>query len=81
MRGIMSCLDRNWISDELIFSGSVFGNVSFDTYEKLRAESEYAAWMYVHGFRANHFTVSVNSLKGFDGIEGVNKYLTDNGFC
>ena len=46
----------------------------------LRAESEYAAWLYVHGIRANHFTVSVNSLKGFRGIEEVNNFLKDNGF-
>ena len=71
---------KTWISDDLIFSGSVFGVVSFDTYEKLRAESEYAAWMYVQGFRANHFTVSLNSLERFAGIEEVNKYLIDNGF-
>ena len=69
-----------WNSKDLIFAGNLFGKPSFDTYEKLRAESEYAAWLYVHGFRANHFTVSVNALRSFDGIEEVNAFLKENGF-
>ena len=69
-----------WKSDDLIFSRNVFGMPSYDVYESLRAESEYAAWLYVHGFRANHFTVSVNSLEGFNGIADVNEFLKDNGF-
>ncbi|MEI6748621.1 MAG: DUF1338 domain-containing protein [Bacteroidales bacterium] len=67
-------------SDELLFSGNIWGTPSYETYEKLRAESEYAAWVYVYGFRANHFTVSINSLKKHNTIEKVNKLLKDNGF-
>ena len=48
--------------------------------KKLRSESEYAAWVYVYGFRANHFTVSINALKKYDTIEKVNQLLKDNGF-
>jgi hypothetical protein len=69
-----------WNSNELIFYGNVFGVPSYKVYERLRVESEYAAWLYVHGFRANHFTVSVNSLNGFRGIAEVNKFVKDNGF-
>ena len=69
-----------WETKDLIFAGNPFGKPSFEIYEKLRAESEYAAWLYVHGFRANHFTVSVNSLKGFESIEEVNAFLKENGF-
>ena len=29
----------------------------FQVYERLRAESEYAAWVAAFGIRANHFTV------------------------
>jgi hypothetical protein len=68
-------------SEELIFSGSVFGKPSFSVYESLRTESEYAAWLYVHGFRANHFTVSVNGLESFSGIEEVNQCLKDAGYA
>lgn len=67
-------------SDELIFSGQIFGKPSFASYEKLRKESEYAAWLYVYGYCANHFTVSVNSLKTLPEVCLVNKFLKQNGF-
>jgi hypothetical protein len=65
---------------ELITSGTLFPSLSFDLYNRLRKESEYAAWFYVFGFRANHFTVSVNSLKKYRSIEEVNELLKRNGF-
>jgi hypothetical protein len=68
-------------STELIFSGSIFNPLSFDIYNKLRAESEYAAWFYVFGFRANHFTVSINALKKYNNIISVNNLLKENGFA
>ena len=67
-------------STELIFSGSIFKPLSFDIYNKLREESEYAAWFYVFGFRANHFTVSVNHLKKYDSIQKVNQFMKSHGF-
>lgn len=67
-------------SDELIYSGNVWGKSSFEVYEKLRAESEYAAWVYVYGFCANHFTVSVNGLKKLNTLEQVNEFLKEKGF-
>jgi hypothetical protein len=33
------------------------------TYLNLRKESEYAAWIYAHGYRVNHFTIRINSLQ------------------
>jgi len=66
--------------DQLIFAGSLFGKPSYKVYEKLREESEYTAWLYVFGYRANHFTVSVNALEKFTGIEEVNDFLKKNGF-
>jgi hypothetical protein len=68
------------ISDDLIYSGNVSGIPSFEVYEKLRKESEYAAWLYVNGFCANHFTVSVNRLKKLDSIQKVNAFLKSHGF-
>ncbi len=67
-------------SNELIFAGNVSGTPCYKTYEKLRFESEYAAWLYVNGFRANHFTVSVNALREYDTLEKVNTFLKSNGF-
>ncbi len=67
-------------SEELVHSGNRWGTPSWEVYQKLREESEYAAWVYVYGFRANHFTVSINALKKFDTIQKVNTFLKENGF-
>ncbi len=67
-------------SPHIVLSGRSWETPSFETYEKLRQESEYAAWVYVYGFRANHFTVSINALKTLNSIQKVNQYLKDNGF-
>jgi hypothetical protein len=67
-------------SDEIVFAGNCWGQPSYDTYNKLRDESEYAAWLYVYGFTVNHFTVSINSLKKYDTVPKVNQLLKDNGF-
>lgn len=67
-------------SDELIFSGYAWQIPEYNRYEALRKESEYAAWLYVNGFRANHFTVSVNHLKTMNDIFSVNDFLKQNGF-
>jgi len=74
-------MSNDVLNNPLIFlTGRTWGKPSFDIYQKLRDESEYAAWVYVYGFRANHFTVSINSLKQFPEIKQVNDLLTDNGF-
>ena len=65
---------------DLIYKGSVWNKPSFETYQKIRTESEYGAWLYVHGFRVNHFTVNINTLKKYDTIEKVNKFIKDSGF-
>jgi len=67
-------------SPNLIFQGTIFTSVSHAVYMRLREESEYAAWMYAFGYRANHFTVSINYLQKFDGITAVNSFLKENGF-
>jgi hypothetical protein len=67
-------------SDELIYSGSLSTEISYEVYMKMREESEYAAWFYVFGFRANHFTVSINSLKKYDNIFKVNDLIKSMGY-
>ncbi len=52
---------------------------SFATYEKLKQESEYAAWFYAFGFRVNHFTVLINRLKKFTSVQSVNAFLKQKG--
>jgi hypothetical protein len=67
-------------SRELIFSGNTWGTPTYEQYNRLKQESEYAAWVYVFGFCANHFTVSVNALKTYNSLEKVNQLLKDHGF-
>ncbi|PRZ25189.1 DUF1338 domain-containing protein [Flavobacterium granuli] len=64
--------------EDLVLSGAVWNANSYDTYVSLLEESEYAAWMYVYGFRANHFTINVNALTDFENLEELNAYLKDN---
>ena len=66
-------------ADNFLYSGTHW-QVSTDTYKKLLAESEYAAWMSAWGYRANHFTVNINTLAKFDNIHDVNQALKDAGF-
>ncbi|GLT20092.1 DUF1338 domain-containing protein [Vibrio zhanjiangensis] len=54
--------------------------LSFDDYQQLAKESEYASWLAAHGYGANHFTVSVNQLAAFDEVQQVNDHLRQAGF-
>lgn len=66
-------------ADNFLYSGTHW-EVSFDQYEALLAESEYAAWVSAYGYRANHFTVNINELTSFDCINVVNDTLKESGF-
>ena len=57
-----------YLSEALIFSGSIFNPLSFVINDILRIESDYAEWFYDFGFRAYLFTVSINSLKNSKNI-------------
>jgi len=72
--------DELVFGNDLVFAGNVWGPPSYKTYELLRGESEYAAWLYVYGFVTNHFTVSINSLKKLNTIQKVNTFLKNKGF-
>ncbi|MFZ0282055.1 MAG: DUF1338 domain-containing protein [Bacteroidales bacterium] len=67
-------------SEELLFSGAISNPPSYEIFNRLREESEYAGWFYIFGFRANHFTVAINSLAKYDNIYHVNELLKKNGF-
>lgn len=66
-------------ADNFLYSGTHW-SVSHDDYKTLLAESEYAAWMAAWGYRANHFTVSVNHLHKIDELAEVNDILKQAGF-
>lgn len=65
---------------DLLFSKRCWNPINYASYEALRKESEYAAWFYVYGFRANHFTVAVNHLQSISSLEEMNEFLINNGF-
>jgi hypothetical protein len=66
---------------EVLTAGNVWEEKpSYEVYNKLREESEYAAWLYLYGFTVNHFTVSVTHLKKLNSMEKTNQFLKTNGF-
>jgi hypothetical protein len=48
-------------------------------YQELLKESDYAAWVLAFGYRPNHFTVFINSMKKFSDIFKLNDFLKANG--
>ncbi|QDP02467.1 DUF1338 domain-containing protein [Thalassotalea sp. PS06] len=66
-------------ADNFLYSGTHW-QISYSDYQTLLAESEYAAWLAAWGYRANHFTVSINHLEGIDCINKVNDIVREGGF-
>lgn len=65
--------------DKFLYSGAHW-SITLADYEILAAYSEYAAWMSIWGFRANHFTISVNHMYNFNSVESINEQLKQSGF-
>ena len=54
---------------------------TLNNYQRLAAESEYAAWVIYNRYYLNHFTISVHNLKHpFNMIADFNYFLEINGF-
>ncbi|MDC8004189.1 DUF1338 domain-containing protein [Aureisphaera galaxeae] len=78
---IIDSIDFNKLDPmELLFAGRLWELPSYEIYSQLLEQSEYAAWLYVNGFCANHFTVAVNDLTTFSNLESVNAFLKEKGF-
>lgn len=73
-------MERGAESHPLFASSGRHWQLDRATYQRLAAESEYAAWVAAFGLRANHFTVSVNHLTSFSGLADLNDFLADKGF-
>lgn len=58
-------------SPDIFWSGTLWSPISWDEYQLLAAESEYAAWFATIGIRTNHFTISVTDLKKHPQVEDV----------
>jgi hypothetical protein len=68
------------VEKELFIASGRSWNLTFEQYIELLRESEYAAWTAVFGYRANHFTVSLNHLTTFFNLNEFNNFLLENGF-
>ena len=66
-------------AENFLYSGRHW-QLSTQEYQSLISESEYAGWLAAWGFRANHFTVSVNHLNNIDTLADVNTLLKEAGF-
>ncbi len=64
-----------------LHTGRLWPLPSFQTYQTLLSESEYAAWFSIWGLRANHFTASLNHFKRYQNIADVLTLLNENGFA
>nr|GMD98020.1 uncharacterized protein LOC109147171 isoform X3 [Ipomoea batatas] len=54
---------------------------SFEEFQKLARESEYAAWTLVNGYALNHVTISTHRLKSnLASIDSFNRFIEENGF-
>ena len=73
-------IDAKDVTNELFVASGRTWNLSFEEYIALLRESEYAAWTAVFGYRANHFTVSLNHLITFFDLYEFNDYLQAQGF-
>lgn len=72
--------DAQFENESLLYAGALWKPLAMESYRLLQKESEYAAWLYAFGFRANHFTVSLNHLKTFDCLDQVNQMILESGF-
>jgi hypothetical protein len=60
---------------------SLWRTPTWQDYETLSQESEYAAWVIYNRYYLNHFTISVHNLPdGFNTIAEFNVFLEENGF-
>ncbi|TKB48042.1 DUF1338 domain-containing protein [Ferrimonas sediminicola] len=77
---LLAQLPEGLVDDVAHVYGGAPWKATQEQYRTLLAESEYAAWLAAFGFRANHFTVSVNHLSEFGTLESVNRALKEAGF-
>lgn len=67
-------------SPDVLWSGRLWDAVSWDEYQTLQAESEYAAWVASIGIRPNHFTIGVNFLEKHPEVEDVLRVVEGLGY-
>jgi len=81
VKGLINQVPEKLVSDTgFPIAGRLWDPIDYGVYTKLKKESEYAAWVSVFGFRANHFTIQFNTLNGFKDFKEFNQFLMDSGF-
>jgi len=78
--GCIKKIPKDILNSNTLSSSGRHWNINYKTYELLYSKSEYAAWFYVFGFTANHFTISINHLENFDNIKDVNNFVKDKSY-
>lgn len=81
LHGLMDSLPANFTASEKHMISGRPWSISHKIYSELALESEYASWVAAYGFRTNHFTVLVNSLKNFTELQHVNDFILSHGFA
>lgn len=73
-------LDDGAAVDEFLHK-ALWSLPTWEHYQTLAAESEYAAWVIYNRYYLNHFTVSVHNLPdGYNTIAAFNAFLESKGF-
>lgn len=81
IRGLVAQVDPAAVAKpEFLWSGRPWKPVAKAVYDQLAEESEYAAWMALHGMHANHFTISVNHLESMESLEELLDFVASKGF-
>src|SRR5690606_13609370 len=81
LNAVLEQVPAKWQGNpDIIFEGRLWDLPAYRIYEILRKESEYAAWFYIFGFFANHFTLYVNFLDSFNSLSELNDFLMKKGF-
>lgn len=80
VQALVDGVDSSVVTDSNFLYSGRHWDIDYATYQTLLEESEYAAWLAAWGYRANHFTVSVNHLSQFRTLAEVNQALKDEGY-
>lgn len=80
LKGIIEQIPNKPATAETLFAGKLWAEISFNDYQTLTKESEYAAWLCAHGLHANHFTVAVHHLSRLKTLSEVNRFVESIGY-
>lgn len=81
VRSCCASVDSGATEDaEIFLAGRPWPMPTWQTYQDLLVESDYAAWLAVLGLCANHFTISVNGLRHFRTVPEIVDFVASLGF-